>query len=114
MWLGAQCHGFQAFLNPCSPGGQKGCFRRSRKWMKRLLQLRVFRLGFFRMGMSGPGVFPDPVALVLIYKHAGSPSEELVSLTRRYQGTTLQLATFAIPHNKKGTPPCHSENCSHR
>jgi hypothetical protein len=59
MWLGAQCHGFQAFLNPCSPGGQKGCFRRSRKWMKRLLQLRVLDLGFFQDGDVGVGVFPE-------------------------------------------------------
>ena len=34
------------------------------------------------------------------------PSEELVSLTRGYQGNTLQLAaTFAIPYKKKGSSP---------
>lgn len=41
----------------------------------------------------------------LTYKHAGSPSEELVSLTRRYQRNYAPASTFAIPNKKKGPPP---------
>jgi hypothetical protein len=56
MGFGTQAPSLQAFLRPHICAGQKGSIRSRRKWIKRLLQLRVLGFGFFQDG--DVGVFP--------------------------------------------------------